>query len=94
MMSRNNILKTVYTQVDPYITKDSSTIREFMHPAVHGNLHLSLAGARFPPGCATLLHVHEIIGTFYSALNTQPFYDLTSFRVKDNYFPSKGTGYI
>ena len=65
MMSRNNILKTVYTQVDPYVTKDSSTIRELMHPAVHGNLHLSLAEARVPPGCATLLHVHEITEEVY-----------------------------
>lgn len=59
MKSRNNILKTTYAQVEPYVTKDSSTIRELMHPTVHGNLHLSLAEARVPPGGATLLHVHE-----------------------------------
>ena len=64
-MSEKNILKTAYAQVDTYITKDGSTIRELMHPLVHGNSHISLAEARVPPGSATLYHMHEITEEVY-----------------------------
>ena len=44
--------------VEPYPTKDGSTIRELMHPAVHGNAAQSLAEARVPVGARTRLHRH------------------------------------
>jgi mannose-6-phosphate isomerase-like protein (cupin superfamily) len=52
-------MKTAYAAVTPYITRDGSQIRELMHPAVHGNVHQSLAEAIVPPGAATLLHRHR-----------------------------------
>ncbi len=43
----------------PYLTLDGSTIRELMHPAVHGNRSQSLAEATLPPGAQTVLHLHR-----------------------------------
>ena len=52
-------MKTRYEDVEPYVTKDGSEIRELMHPAVHGvGRNLSLAEARIPPGGETKLHRH------------------------------------
>lgn len=51
--------RSSYREITPYVTKDGSEIRELMHPAVHGNLHQSLAEARVPPGAATLAHRHR-----------------------------------
>jgi mannose-6-phosphate isomerase-like protein (cupin superfamily) len=45
--------------VTAYLTKDGSTIRELMHPAVHGNAHQSLAEATVPVGVETCLHRHH-----------------------------------
>ena len=36
-------MKTRYADIPAYITKDGSTIRELMHPSVHGNRLQSLA---------------------------------------------------
>ncbi|WP_374326402.1 cupin domain-containing protein [Azonexus sp.] len=47
-----------YATVTPYITKDSSEIRELMHPRVHGNRNQSLAEASLQPGSRTELHRH------------------------------------
>lgn len=47
-----------YLQVQPYVTKDRSTIRELMCPAHHGNQAQSLAEAVIPAGGRTLLHRH------------------------------------
>ncbi len=51
-------MKTTYTEVTAYVTKDGSTIRELMHPAVHGNSRQSLAEAVVEPGALTALHRH------------------------------------
>lgn len=48
-----------YKDVQPYVTKDGSKIRELMHPAVHGNAAQSLAEATIPAGRRTLLHRHH-----------------------------------
>lgn len=48
-----------FNTVVPYVTKDGSVIREFMHPAVHGNAAQSLAEARISKGKRTLLHRHR-----------------------------------
>ncbi len=48
-----------YADTRPYRTKDGSTIRELMHPAVHGNVRQSLAEATVAPGERTMLHRHQ-----------------------------------
>jgi mannose-6-phosphate isomerase-like protein (cupin superfamily) len=45
--------------VDTYVTKDGSSIRELMHPAVHGNRNQSLAEATVPVAGVTVLHRHH-----------------------------------
>lgn len=47
-----------YKLIKPYVTKDGSTIRELMHPDVHGNVNQSLAEAIVPIGGKTTLHIH------------------------------------
>ena len=39
-----------YADVQPYVTRDGSLIRELMHPGVHGNAGASLAEAALSPG--------------------------------------------
>ena len=51
--------KTSYAEIEAYTTKDGSLIRELMHPAIHGNMNLSLAQAVIEPGCTTISHVHK-----------------------------------
>lgn len=59
-MSKKQPAPTIqpFNTVTPYVTKDGSVIREFMHPAVHGNSAQSLAEARISKGKRTLLHRH------------------------------------
>lgn len=52
-------MKTRYRDIEPFVTKDGSIIRELMHPAVHGNRNQSLAEAIVPVGSGTLLHRHR-----------------------------------
>jgi mannose-6-phosphate isomerase-like protein (cupin superfamily) len=52
-------MKTGYHQIEAYVTKDGSLIRELMHPSMHGNTHISLAEAIIPAGSATSLHRHR-----------------------------------
>ena len=47
---------THYRDVEAFVTKDGSVIRELMHPNVHGNSKLSLAEAVVAAGQTTLLH--------------------------------------
>jgi mannose-6-phosphate isomerase-like protein (cupin superfamily) len=51
-------LLTRFEEIEPYVTKDGSIIRELMHPAVHGNSNQSLAEATIPAGGKTFLHRH------------------------------------
>jgi len=51
-------VKTGYREIEPYVTKDGSIIRELMHPDLHGNISQSLAEAIIPVSGATLLHKH------------------------------------
>ncbi len=55
-MPRNS---TRREEIPAYTTKDGSTVRELMHPAVHGNANQSLAEATVPPGGRTLTHRHH-----------------------------------
>lgn len=52
-------MHTHYQQIENYITKDGSTIRELMHPKVHANSNQSLAEATVPAGIQTELHLHK-----------------------------------
>jgi mannose-6-phosphate isomerase-like protein (cupin superfamily) len=64
-------VKTRYREVEPYTTKDGSTIRELMHPQAHGNRNQSLAEAIVEPGAATRLHAH---------VSTEEIYHVTAGR--------------
>ena len=58
-------MKTRYRDVEPYTTKDGSTIRELMHPQVHGNRNQSFAEAIVEPGASTGLHAHAVTEEIY-----------------------------
>ena len=62
------IVKSEYNKIKPYTTKDSSLIRELMHPNVHGNANLSLAEAIVPVGSTTFLHKHHQSEEIYHIL--------------------------
>ena len=54
--------KTRHSDIEPYITRDGSVIRELMHPsryAVLGSRRQSLAEASVAPGETTALHRHR-----------------------------------
>lgn len=53
------IMKTRYSDIPAYITKDGSEIRELLHPDHHGAQHQSLAEALISIGTRTLLHRHH-----------------------------------
>ncbi len=48
-----------YAEVEPFVTKDGSVIRELMHPLHHASQAQSLAEARLVAGQKTLLHRHR-----------------------------------
>lgn len=73
MMAEKQIQRTAYGHADPYVTKDGSTIRELMHPVVHGNSYLSLAEARVPPGSSTILHMHGVTEEVYHIISGSCF---------------------
>jgi mannose-6-phosphate isomerase-like protein (cupin superfamily) len=58
-------MRTRYTDVPAYVTKDGSIIRELMHPAVHGNRLQSLAEATVEGGSRTQLHRHALTEELY-----------------------------
>jgi len=62
-------MKTSKERVVPYITRDGSTVRELMHPSVHGNYQQSLAEARVKPGCITRLHKHRLTEELYHVIS-------------------------
>lgn len=61
-------MKTERAASPPYVTKDGSTIRELMHPGVHGNAAQSLAEAGVPVGTTTVLHRHALTEELYHVL--------------------------
>lgn len=54
-----------YRELPAYTTRDGSTIRELMHPAVHGNARQSLAEASLAPGQSTHAHRHLLSEEIY-----------------------------
>ena len=58
-------MKSSYRDVTAYVTKDGSTIRELMHPSVHGNRQQSFAEAVVEAGARTALHRHRLTEEIY-----------------------------
>lgn len=58
-------MKSTYTDIKPYQTRDGSQIRELMHPNAHGCQKQSLAQATVPAGTSTLLHKHLVTEEIY-----------------------------
>lgn len=52
----DQVVHTHYKDIEAFITKDGSVIRELMHPNVHGNANMSFAEAAVTPGKTTRLH--------------------------------------
>lgn len=61
----NGISQSRYGEIEPYVTKDGSEIRELMHPSMHGNRAQSLAEATVAPGAETALHRHGATEEIY-----------------------------
>ena len=59
------MIRSSYANVEAYVTKDGSEIRELMHPARHGNRAQSLAEATVDPGKKTALHRHRSTEEIY-----------------------------
>ena len=62
------MIHSVYRDIAPYVTRDGSTIRELMHPDVHGNRAQSLAEATVAPGGRTRRHRHRRAEEIYHFL--------------------------
>jgi len=60
---------TRYIDIESFVTRDASTIRELMHPASHSVHHQSLAEAIVEPGQTTLLHRHTESEEIYYILS-------------------------
>ena len=58
-------MRTIHGEVEAYVTKDGSEIRELMHPSLHGNTRQSLAEATVQPGGRTRLHRHRVTEEIY-----------------------------
>ena len=63
------VIRSRLADVPSYVTKDGSSVRELMHPEVHGSVRQSLAEASVPAGCATLLHRHQASEELYHILS-------------------------
>ncbi len=59
---------TRHAEIEPYVSRDGSVIRELMHPALHGGHNQSLAEATLLPGARTLLHRHLRTEEIYHVL--------------------------
>ena len=62
-------IRTRCHEIEPYITKDGSEIRECLHPDHHGPGRISMAEAVVPPGAATHMHVHSASEEIYRFLS-------------------------
>jgi len=71
MTAINQIMKTRYSDIAPFVTRDGSLIRELMHPQQHGNNNQSLAEAIVAAGHETLLHRHHVAEELYYIVQGQ-----------------------
>jgi len=58
-------MKTSYSEVESYVTKDGCEIRELIHPSAHGNRNQSFAEATIAVGQKTRLHIHRTSEEIY-----------------------------
>lgn len=58
-------MKISKNNIQAYLTKDGSLIRELMHPDMNGSINLSFAEAEIEPGQATDLHRHVLSEEIY-----------------------------
>jgi len=58
-------MKTRYSDIKAYTTKDGSIIRELMHPDSGGSTQQSLAEAQVMVGAETVLHRHQLTEELY-----------------------------
>jgi mannose-6-phosphate isomerase-like protein (cupin superfamily) len=58
-----------YSSVEPFTTKDGSTIRELLAPANSSIERQSLAEAQLEPGCSTQAHSHPATEEIYYILS-------------------------
>ena len=58
-------MRSAYSSIRPYVTKDGSEIRELMHSSVHGNRNQSFAEATVSPRAQTALHRHKLTEEIY-----------------------------
>jgi mannose-6-phosphate isomerase-like protein (cupin superfamily) len=63
-----SVSRSRLAETPAYITLDGSSIRELMHPGVHGNANQSLAEASVPVGGATAPHRHRVSEELYFIL--------------------------
>lgn len=75
-------MKTRHADVAPYLTKDSSEIRELMHPEHHACRNQSLAEAVVPAGTRTLLHCHHTSEEIYHIVAGEGVLTLGEERMK------------
>jgi mannose-6-phosphate isomerase-like protein (cupin superfamily) len=68
LLKEMGLIKNSYSDAMAYVTKDGSTIRELMHPLVHGNSRQSVAEAILPPGGRSLPHRHLLSEEIYYML--------------------------
>ena len=59
------LMKTRYSEIIAYQTKDGSEIRELLHPTQHSCRNQSLAEATVLPGMRTQLHRHHLTEEIY-----------------------------
>lgn len=64
-------MKISSSDVEPYITKDGSQIRELIHPIQQEGMPISLAEATIGRGTRTLEHTHEASFEIYYILEGQ-----------------------
>ncbi|MEM7304442.1 MAG: cupin domain-containing protein [Pseudomonadota bacterium] len=58
-------MRTRYEDINSFISKDGSRIRELMHPDSHDVKNQSFAEATVPPGTKTELHLHKTTEELY-----------------------------
>ncbi|MDT3735746.1 MAG: cupin domain-containing protein [Denitratisoma sp.] len=75
-------MKTRHADVEPYVTKDGSEIRELMHPDLHGSRNQSLAEAVVPAGTRTLLHRHRETEELYHVTSGEGLLTLGEEKIK------------
>ena len=62
-------MKTGYAEIEPFVTKDGSMIRELMHPGQHAPSTMSFAEASIEPGGTTLSHFHRTSEEIYHVIH-------------------------